>query len=165
MTRKHSRQFRKQRSDRGVPKNVADTGAMRLALVRLRRLIESQHTGNSRNRSGISVSSVSRKLRVAPRTLRRWLAIKMWPPGNRLVDILSIIVELESVRSGHAAEITPPELDRDLDNDPFSSMLISTAYAQKILRWSIDTSGRMPYNSVMPAMEPPPAGWLVDAAQ
>lgn len=165
MARSDSRQFRKPRSDRGNPKNLADTGPMRVALVRLRRLIESQHTGNSRSRSGVSVSSVSRRLRVATRTLRRWLAIEMWPPGDKLVEILSIIVELESVQSGKVAEITPPDIKRDIDNDPFSSMIPATAYAQKILRWSIDTTGRAAYNSVMPAIEPPPAGWLADSAQ
>lgn len=165
MARNNSRQFRAQRSDRGVPKNLTDTGPMRVALVRLRRLIGDQHTGNSRHRSGISVSSVSRRLRVATRTLRRWLAIEMWPPGERLVDILGIIAELESVKSGKVAEITPPDIERDIDNDPFSSMIPATAYAQKILRWSIDTSGSRAYNSVMPAMEPQPAGWLADSAQ
>lgn len=165
MARKNSRHVRRQRSDRGVPRNLTDTGPMRVALVRLRRLIEAQHTGNSRHRSGISVSSVSRRLRVATRTLRRWLAIEMWPPGERLVDILSIIAELESVACGKVTEITPPEIERDIDHDPFSSMIPATAHAQKILRWSIDTSGNRAYNSVMPAMEPPPAGWLADSAQ
>ncbi len=128
-----------------VPRQCTDTVAMRAALGRLRNALRRTHTGNARGQKRISHASVARGLGIATRTLFRWLDMAMWPPDHRLPDILATAAVIEEAANGH-----------------YERLERMNSSSHGLFSFSIDTGSVAGYTCAMPAVEPPPDGWLVE---
>lgn len=140
------------RADKGVPVNCRDTQSMRIAIARLRNAMKRGRQLIPSGPHQISKRRVARVLGIPPTTLTAYLSLKRWPPDRMLGDIFAMAATLEE----RLAEVPVPlpvlDLERDLENYPFQSMLAVNPWIAKTYWWSLDTSTIAGYSCTLPAL-------------
>ncbi len=140
------------RADKGVPWCVNTVG-LRVAVARLRAALQAARKGSPRGPHRVTNSKVARLLGIETSTLVSWLRLSRWPPDHQLTDIIAIAAVLEESLAGGPVAGPILDIERDIENDPFASMLAPNAMISKTFRWSLDTTSTAGYCCSLPAVD------------